>query len=104
MPYENAMVHGKATQCYSRFPTLTIPIADRAKIGKYATKDGPARATRHFSVPETMVKRAKTEYCPPNLPNLKTTNNFFKQICQIWYLPSFPAIQYMYFSARGGCS
>ena len=41
---------------------------DRAKIGKYAAKNGPARATRHFSVPETMARRLNTEY----LQKLKT--------------------------------
>ena len=41
---------------------------DRAKIGKYATENGPARATRHFSVPETTARRLKTEY----LQKLKT--------------------------------
>ena len=28
----------------------------RAKIGKYTAKNGPARATRHLSVPEAMVR------------------------------------------------
>ena len=51
-------------------PTLSIPaIKDRAKIGKYVIENGPARTTRHFSVPETMAKRAKTEYFWANLPN-----------------------------------
>ena len=26
---------------------------DRAKIGRYAAENGPARATRHFAMPET---------------------------------------------------
>ena len=34
---------GKETQCYSRFPMQIIPpIEDKAKIGKYATENGPA--------------------------------------------------------------
>ena len=35
---------------------------ERAKIGKYAAKNRPARATRHFAVPETTVQRLKTKY------------------------------------------
>ena len=41
---------------------------DRAKIGKYAAENGPARAVRHFSsvlgmkVPETTARRLKSEY------------------------------------------
>ena len=29
---------------------------DRAKIGRYAAENGPARATRHFTVPETKTQ------------------------------------------------
>ena len=52
----------------------------RAKIGKYAAENGPARATRHFSVPETTGEKAQDqiftevkdnsllqEHCPPLL-------------------------------------
>ena len=31
-------------------------LEDRAKIGKYTTENGPARVTRHLSVPETTVR------------------------------------------------
>ena len=31
-------------------------LEDRAKIGKYTADNGPARATRHLSVSETMVR------------------------------------------------
>ena len=41
---------------------------DREKIGKYAAENGPARAIRRFSVPETTARRLKTEY----LQKLKT--------------------------------
>ena len=62
-----------------KVPTLIIALIEgRAKIGKYVTENGPARAARHFSVPETAAKRAKTEYFRANLPNLKTNDNFFR--------------------------
>ena len=41
---------------------------ERAKIGKYAAENGPARAVRHFSkilnkkLPETTARRLKSEY------------------------------------------
>ena len=35
---------------------------ERAKIGRYAAENGPARATRHFAVPETIARRLKCEY------------------------------------------
>ena len=34
---------------------------DRAKIGRYAAENGPARATRHFTMPETTGRRLKSE-------------------------------------------
>ena len=34
---------------------------DRAKIGKFAAENGPARATRHFAVPETTRRRLRFE-------------------------------------------
>ena len=34
---------------------------DGAKIGRRAAENGPARATRHFVVPETTGKRLKSE-------------------------------------------
>ena len=34
---------------------------NRAKIGRYAAENGPARATRHFAVPETTGRRLKSE-------------------------------------------
>ena len=34
---------------------------DRAKVGSYAAENGPARATRHFVVPETTGRRLKSE-------------------------------------------
>ena len=33
---------------------------DRAKRGSYAAENGPARATRHFVVPETTGRRLKS--------------------------------------------
>ena len=75
MPYENATVGKNALQL--KVPMLIIPsIEDRVKIGKYTTKNGPAKASRHFSVPETATRRLKTEYFWENPPNFKTTNNF----------------------------
>ena len=44
-----------------KVPTLIIS----PNIGKYAAEKGPAKATRHFSVPEMMAKR-------------------FGQICQVY--------------------
>ena len=35
---------------------------ERAKIGRYAAENSPARTSRHFSVPETMTRRLKSEY------------------------------------------
>ena len=35
---------------------------ERAKIGRYPAENGPARATRHFTVPETTTRRLKYEY------------------------------------------
>ena len=38
-------------------PTLIIPcMEDRGIIGKYTAKNGPARATRHLSVTESMAR------------------------------------------------
>ena len=34
---------------------------NRAKIGRYAAENGPARATRHFAVPETTGRRLKSK-------------------------------------------
>ena len=34
---------------------------DRANIGRYTAENGPARATRHFAVPETTGRRLKSE-------------------------------------------
>ena len=34
---------------------------ERANIGRYAAENGPARATRHFAVPETTGRRLKSE-------------------------------------------
>ena len=34
---------------------------DRAKIGRYAAENGPARTTRHFAVPETTGRRLKSK-------------------------------------------
>ena len=34
---------------------------DRAKIGRYAAENGPARVTRHFAMPETTGRRLKSE-------------------------------------------
>ena len=79
---------------------------DRAKIGRYAAKNGPARATRHFAVSETTRRGLKSEGSPHfvmssgsgsvtgNQPNLKPAKCFSWQICQILCLPILPAIQY----------
>ena len=34
---------------------------DRAKIGRYASENGPARATRHFAMTETTGRRLKSK-------------------------------------------
>ena len=34
---------------------------DRTKIGTYTAENGPARATRHFAMPETTGRRRKSE-------------------------------------------
>ena len=34
---------------------------DRVKIGRYAAENGPARATRHFAMPETTGRRLKSK-------------------------------------------
>ena len=47
-------------------------------IGKYATKNGPARTTRHLSGPETMVRSVSGK----STKFKKTANNLFGQICQ----------------------
>ena len=36
---------------------------ERAKIGRIAAKNGPARATRHFAMPETTTRRLKYDTC-----------------------------------------
>ena len=33
-----------------------------AQIGKYAAENGPTRAAKHFSVPESTARRLKSEY------------------------------------------
>ena len=44
-------------------PIPTIPLKTRQlKIGRYAAENGPAGATRHSAVPETIGRRLKSEY------------------------------------------
>ena len=44
-----------------RSVTRSAYIDCRAKIGRYAAENGPARATRHFAMPETTGRRLKSE-------------------------------------------
>ena len=49
------MTAGKKRSANQGFYT-DYTLEDRAKIGKYTTENGPARASRHLSVPETTVR------------------------------------------------
>ena len=48
-------------------------LEDRAKIGKYTTEIGPARATRHLAVPEMTVRSVLDK----SVKFVKTTNNMY---------------------------
>ena len=57
---ENAKAGQKRSATRGTYTSYTPK--ERAKIGRYATENGPARASRHFSVPETTARRLKSEY------------------------------------------
>ena len=46
----------------------------RAQIGRYASENGPTRASRHFDVPEPTARRLKVEYLH-KLKEMKSTYN-----------------------------
>ena len=56
---EEAKVGTKCSVTHSAYTDHTPE--DRAKIGRYAAENGPARATRHFAVPETTRIRLTSE-------------------------------------------
>ena len=67
-PGENSLKAAGTKRCATRGSYTDYTPEDRAKIGKYATENRPAKATKHFSVPETTARRLKAEY----LRRLKT--------------------------------
>ena len=60
VPSEQAKVGMKRSATRGSYTGYTSE--ERVKIGRYAAKNGPARATRHFAVPETTERRLKYEY------------------------------------------
>ena len=52
---EEAKVSTKRSVTRSAYINCTPE--DRAKIGRYAAENSPARATRHFAMPETTGRR-----------------------------------------------
>ena len=56
--YEEAKVGTKCSVTRGAYTDYTPE--DRAKRGSYAAENGPARATRHFAVPETTGRRLKS--------------------------------------------
>ena len=57
VPGEQAKVGMKCSATCGSYTGYTSE--ERAKIGRYAAENGPARATRHFAVPETTARRLK---------------------------------------------
>ena len=85
------MTAGKKRSANRGFYT-DYTLEDRAKIGKYTAESGPARATRHLSVSETMArsvlgKSVKLEKLPIKCTFLGKSAKFVPS-CQI-----FPAIR-----------
>ena len=60
VPGEQAKVGMKRSATRGSYTGYTSE--ERAKIGRYTAENGPARATRHFAVPETIARRLKYEY------------------------------------------
>ena len=59
----------------------------RAEIGKYASENGPTRASRHFDVPEPTARRLKVEYLH-KLKEMKSSYNGGNYIPVIKSLPT----------------
>lgn len=59
----------------------------RAEIGKYASENGPTRASRHFDVPEPTARRLKVEYLH-KLREIKSTYNDGNYIPVVKSLPT----------------
>ena len=60
VPGEQAKVGMKRSATRGSYTGYTSE--ERAKIGRYTAENGPARATRHFAVSETIARRLKYEY------------------------------------------